>query len=81
MGINNKAKGCLLGLIAGDDNGGPTAMMMEVLKSFLIEPKVDIERIGSLYLEWFRKDGFDAGLVTNKVLELVDSGMSFKDAA
>ena len=79
--IIDKAQGCLLGLILGDDNGGPTAMMVEVLKSFLIEPKVDIERISSLYLDWFRKDGFDAGLVTYKVLELVDSGLSFDDAA
>jgi len=79
--IYDKAKGCLVGLVAGDDNGGPTAMMTQVLNSFLGEPVVDIEGIDRLYLQWFKEDGYDAGLVTHKVLELVDSGLSFDEAA
>jgi len=79
--IGDRAKGCLVGLVAGDDNGGPTAMMMKVLNSFFGKKVVDIEGIGRLYLEWFKEDGYDAGLVTHKVLELVDSGLSFGESA
>ena len=77
----DRSIGCLLGLILGDDNGGPTAMMLRVLEYIAYNKPwgmIDVER---QYLEWFREDGFDAGLVTHKVLELVDSGLSFGEAA
>jgi len=79
--ILDRATGCLVGLVAGDDNGGPTAMMLRVLEYIAYNKPwgmIDVER---QYLEWFREDGFDAGLVTHKVLELVDSGLSFGEAA
>jgi len=81
MTISNKLKGCLVGLVVGDDNGGPSAMMMKVLEYITYNKPWDMRDVGRQYLEWFKEDGFDAGLVTHKVLELVDSGLSFDAAA
>ena len=79
--IIDRAKGCLVGLALGDDNGGPTAMMMKNLEIVTHTRTLMPQYFGKGYLEWFKEDGFDAGLVTHKVLELVDSGLSFDDAA
>ena len=80
--VVNNAKGCLLGLITGDDNGGPTSMMMRNLDcATSLKLNCNFIYIGKGYLEWFKEDGYDAGLVTHKVLELVDSGLSFDEAA
>lgn len=79
--IIDRAKGCLVGLALGDDNGGPTAMMMKNLEIVTHIRTLMPQYFGKGYLEWFKEDGYDAGLVTHKVLELVDSGMSFNDAA
>ena len=77
----DKARGCLVGLALGDDNGGPTAMMLKNLETMTRVRTIMPQYFGKGYLEWFKEDGFDAGLVTHKVLELVDSGLSFDDAA
>jgi len=79
--VQDKAIGCLAGLITGDDNGGPTAMMLKNLKIMIQVRTLLPQDFGKGYLEWFNEDGYDAGLVTHKVLELVDSGLSFDDAA
>jgi len=76
----DNAIGCLVGLIAGDDNGGPTAMMMSILDYIAFNKAWNVNGVGKRYLEWFNEDGYDAGLVTHKVLELVDSGVSFGEA-
>ena len=77
----DRAIGCLVGLIAGDDNGGPTAMMMKNLGTVAHTSTLMPQYFGKGYLEWFKEDGYDAGLVTHKVLELVNSGLSFDKAA
>ena len=77
----DKAKGCLVGMALGDDNGGPTAMMLKNLETMTRVRTIMPQYIGKGYLEWFKEDGYDAGLVTHKVLELVNSGLSFDEAA
>ena len=77
----DRAIGSLVGLIAGDDNGGPTAMMMKNLETVAHTRTLMPQYFGKGYLEWFKEDGYDAGLVTHKVLELVNSGLSFDRAA
>lgn len=79
--IKDRALGCLTGLLAGDDNGGPTAMMMKNLEVITRTKTPMPQYLGKGYLEWFKEDGYDAGIVTHKVLELVDSGLSFNKAA
>jgi len=68
-------------LALGDDNGGPTAMMLKNLETMTRVRTIMPQYIGKGYLEWFKEDGYDAGLVTHKVLELVNSGLSFDEAA
>lgn len=78
----DRAIGCLAGLMAGDDNGGPTAMMMKNLEIVASTKTLFRQYFEEGCLEWFiKEDGYDAGLVTHKVLELVDSGLSFDYAA
>jgi len=79
--VIERAQGCLVGLSLGDDNGGPTAMMLKNLEIMTQVRTVMPQYFGKGYLEWFKEEGYDAGLVTHKVLELVDSGLSFDDAA
>ena len=79
--VIERAQGCLVGLSLGDDNGGPTAMMLKNLEIMTQVRTVMPQYFGKGYLEWFKEDGYDAGIVTQKVLELVDSGLSFDDAA
>ena len=54
---SDKAKGCLFGLVIGDDNGGPTAMMLKNLETIINIRAVIPEYLGKGYLEWFKKDG------------------------
>ena len=79
--IIDRAKGCLVGLALGDDNGGPTAMMLRVLDYITYNKPWNMRDVEKQYLAWFKEDGYDAGLVTHKALELVDSGLSFNEAA
>ena len=79
--IIDRAKGCLVGLALGDDNGGPTAMMLRVLEYITYNKPWNMRDVERQYLAWFEEDGYDAGLVTHKVLELVNSGASFGEAA
>ena len=79
--IIDRAKGCLVGLALGDDNGGPTAMMLRILEYITYNKPWNMRDVEKQYLAWFKEDGYDAGLVTHKVLELVDSGLSFNEAA
>ena len=79
--VIERAQGCLVGLSLGDDNGGPTAMMLKNLEIMTQVRTVMPQYFGKGYLEWFKEEGYDAGLVTHKVLELVDSGLSFDEAA
>ena len=79
--VKDRAVGCLMGMLAGDDNGGPTAMMMKNLKTIAHTKTLMTQYFGKGYLEWFKKDGYDAGLVTHKVLNLVSLGLSFGEAA
>ncbi len=78
--VLNRTKGCLVGLMVGDDNGGPTAMTIKNLETVSRTRTLSVQHFGKGYLEWFKEDGYDAGLVTHKVLELVDSGLSFDNA-
>jgi len=78
--VEDRAIGCLAGLMAGDVNGGPTAMMMKNLETIVCTRTLVMQNFGKGYLEWFKEGGVDASLVTQKVLELVNSGLTFNEA-
>lgn len=78
----DRARGVLLGLAAGDRNGGPLQMAIRVAASLIARRGVDIEDIAARYLDWWRAGAFDTGPTAARVLALVDAaGMPFCKAA
>jgi ADP-ribosylglycohydrolase len=71
----DRIRGVLLGLAAGDRNGGPTRMAVRLAESLSDRRQFDPEDILSRYLAWWRDGAFDTGPTTAKVLALVDGGM------
>ena len=78
---NDQLKGILLGLAAGDRNGGPIHMAVRLAESLVDRGKFDLEDIGARYLAWWHNDAFDTGPTAARVFTLVDSGLSFPVAA
>jgi ADP-ribosylglycohydrolase len=82
MGImKDRVQGILLGLAAGDRNGGPIRMAVRLAESLVDRGTVDVEDIGARYLAWWHEGAFDTGPTAARVFTLVDSGLSFQAAA
>jgi len=81
LGQVDRAKGILLGLAAGDRNGGPIRMALRLAESLAAVGKFDPRDIEARYLDWWRKGAFDTGPTAARVFTLVDSGLSFSAAA
>ncbi len=79
--VIDRAEGLLLGLAAGDRNGGPIQMATRLAESLIEAGKADIPDIGSRYMDWWRNGAFDTGPTAASVFALVDSGESFANAA
>src|SRR5271165_455107 len=71
----DRIRGVLLGLAAGDRNGGPIRMAVRLAESLSDRRQFDPEDILSRYLAWWRDGAFDTGPTTAAVLSLVDAGM------
>lgn len=78
--MNNRVRGVLLGLVAGDRIGGPGQLAMNLAESLLENNGFNNKDIEARYLNWWRQDGYDSGPTANHVFELVDSGLSFEEA-
>jgi ADP-ribosylglycohydrolase len=77
----DRARGILLGLAAGDRIGGPIRMAMQVASSLADRGQFDRADIGARYLIWWRTGGFDTGLTSRRVFDLVIAGQSFDQAS
>jgi len=77
----DRVKGILLGLAAGDRNGGPIQMAVRLAESLIDVGKCDLEDIGARYLDWWHEGAFDTGPTAARVFTLVDTGLSFSAAA
>src|SRR5262245_55708760 len=73
--MTDRCRGILLGLAAGDRNGGPIRLALRLGHSLLACQKLDADDLLRRYLSWWREDGIDTGPTTARVLELIDSGM------
>lgn len=71
----DRARGALLGLAAGDRNGGPVRMAVLLAESLTQVERFDPMDVLRRYLGWFREGAFDTGPVTWRVLELVGRGV------
>jgi ADP-ribosylglycohydrolase len=78
--IGDRVCGVLLGLAAGDRNGGPIRMAVRLAESLAELRQFDSQDILSRYLGWWRAGAFDTGPTTAQVLALIDSGVSRSEA-
>lgn len=74
--LHNRVCGALLGLAAGDRNGGPTAMAHALAASLLAEHAFSPNDIRQRYVRWWQQGGFDSGPVAAQVLTLLGQGMA-----
>jgi ADP-ribosyl-[dinitrogen reductase] hydrolase len=79
--IQNRVKGILLGLAAGDKIGGPLQMALQMAESLILCKGFYVDDIAGRYLEWWRQEGFDTGPTCDMVFKRVRSGQSFDKAA
>ena len=63
-----RVAGVLVGLAAGDENGGPTEMAVRLAESLLERRCYDPDDVFDRYLDWHREGSYDTGPVTGRVL-------------
>jgi ADP-ribosyl-[dinitrogen reductase] hydrolase len=80
-GVQDRCGGVLLGLAAGDHNGGPVRMAVRLAESLLELGRFDPQDIVARYLHWWREGAFDTGPVSGPALELLAAGMSPSEAS
>jgi ADP-ribosylglycohydrolase len=74
-GARDRCRGVLLGLGAGDRNGGPVGMALSLAQSLLARGDFDGADVLRRYADWWRQDGRDSGPTAGRVLELVAGGV------
>jgi ADP-ribosylglycohydrolase len=79
--LQDRCRGVLLGLAAGDRNGGPIRMALRLAESLLACGGFDPRDVLSRYLAWWHEDGIDTGPTTARVLGLITDGASAEQAA
>jgi ADP-ribosyl-[dinitrogen reductase] hydrolase len=79
--VSDRVRGVLLGLAAGDSNGGPIRMAVRLGKSLLQNRGFDRIDVMERYIEWYREGAFDTGVVADLVFSRVARGESFESAA
>lgn len=77
----DQAGGVLLGLAAGDRNGGPVELAVRLAESLAELGAFDARDVFRRYLAWHAEGAFDTGPVTGRVLALAGSGLSAEQAA
>jgi ADP-ribosylglycohydrolase len=70
----DRCRGVLLGLAAGDKNGGPIRMALHMAESLHTCGRFDPDDILKRYVNWWRGDAFDTGPVSARALELIAAG-------
>jgi len=69
-------KGVLLGLAAGDRNGGPIRMALQLAASLAELERFDVAAILQRYLTWWQTGGFDTGPIAAQVFSLIGAGIA-----
>jgi ADP-ribosyl-[dinitrogen reductase] hydrolase len=73
-------RGVLIGLAAGDRNGGPIRMAVRLAESLLDCASFNSADILERYLHWWREGAFDTGPVSERALELMAAGTPVAEA-
>jgi ADP-ribosylglycohydrolase len=77
----DRVAGLLVGLAAGDENGGPTEMALRLAQSLLSCGRYDPDDVFERYLEWHRQGSYDTGTVAGQVFDLAVAGLPAEAAA
>lgn len=77
----DRGVGLLLGLAAGDRNGGPLGLARALGRSLVERRVFDIDDVKRRYRAWWRTDGVDSGPVFAAVLARVEGGEDWASAA
>ena len=78
--VEDRCRGVLLGLCAGDRIGGPLQMALQLLHSLNEQQGFVLQDVGQRYVDWWKQDGFDSGPTADRVFSLVGQGASFVEA-
>ena len=73
--VEDRCRGVLIGLAAGDRIGGPIRMAVRLAESLIDCGRFDPSDILNRYLSWWREEGFDTGPVSERVFSLLAAGM------
>lgn len=78
--MRHRVTGMLFGLAAGDRNGGPVRMALELAEALVEAGGFDPERVFARYLAWWEAGGFDTGPVAEQVFRLAAEGCPREEA-
>jgi ADP-ribosylglycohydrolase len=78
--VEDRCRGVLVGLAAGDRIGGRIRMALRLAESLLEMGRFDAADVLGRYLAWWREGAFDTGPVSARALALVAAGMSVPKA-
>jgi ADP-ribosylglycohydrolase len=76
----DRCRGVLVGLAAGDRIGGPIRMALRLAESLVESGRFDPADVLGRYLAWWREGAFDTGPISARALALVSAGMPVEDA-
>jgi ADP-ribosylglycohydrolase len=76
----DRCRGVLVGLAAGDRNGGPIRMAVRLAESLVDCGGFDPSDIRKRYLCWWEEGAFDTGPVSARALALMAAGMPCSEA-
>jgi ADP-ribosylglycohydrolase len=71
----DRCRGVLIGLAAGDKIGGPISMAVRLAESLVACGGFNAYDILERYLAWWREGAFDTGPVSDRALALLAAGM------
>jgi ADP-ribosylglycohydrolase len=78
--LRDRVYGTLVGLAAGDRNGGPIRMAIHLGKSIVQKKRFDRDDVLDHYFDWWKREGFDTGPVAEGVFTLITRGTMPQDA-
>ena len=73
--VEDRCRGVLVGLAAGDRIGGPIRMAVRLAESLIDRDRFDLSDILNRYPSWWREGAFDTGPVSERVFTLLTEGM------
>jgi ADP-ribosylglycohydrolase len=81
ISVQDRCRGVLIRLAAGDKNGGQIRMAVRLAESLLELGRFDPQDIVGRYLRWWREGTFDTGPVSGRALELLAAGKTASEAS